>query len=64
VTKRKFLEKEAIRHLTHADILLYLQFPTFLYKGLDGRGFDFRQGLRIFLFSTASTSALELTQPI
>jgi hypothetical protein len=31
--------------------------------GLDDRGFESRQGLGIFLFTTASRAALEPTQP-
>jgi hypothetical protein len=31
--------------------------------GLDDRGFESRQGLGIFLFTTASKSALVFTQP-
>jgi hypothetical protein len=31
--------------------------------GLDGRGFEARQGLRIFLFTTASRTGLGPTQP-
>jgi hypothetical protein len=31
--------------------------------GLDGRGLEFREGLRIFLFTTASRPVLEPTQP-
>jgi hypothetical protein len=31
--------------------------------GLDDRGFETRKGLGIFLFTTASRSALRLTQP-
>jgi hypothetical protein len=36
---------------------------TALDYGLDDRGFDFRQGLGIFLFTTASRPALGPTQP-
>jgi hypothetical protein len=34
-----------------------------LGNGLDDRGFESRQGLGIFLFTTASRPALGLTQP-
>jgi hypothetical protein len=47
--------------------LLIYRYPTgisgLLVYGLDDRGFESRQGLRIFLFITVSRLVLEPTQP-
>jgi hypothetical protein len=41
----------------------FYQEPRYLSYGLDDRGFESRQGLGIFLFTTASRPTLGPTQP-
>jgi len=42
---------------------MYHAFGISLYAGFTIEGFEFRQGLGIFRFTTASRPALESTQP-